>query len=491
MIVKDEAHCIKECLLSVAAFCDEMIVVDTGSTDGTEGIAESMGAKVLHFPWIDDFSAARNFGLAAAAGDWILTLDADERLENGEVFLREIRDPKIEGLNVRMTSAREDGTDINWLLLRAFRNRPQNRFENRIHEQAVHTVAKSMKQYGTRLLASKTVIRHIGYLAEVTDQKAKDERNLRIFAKALEDDPRNHYMICKYVECLLKVGDLERARRELDRGYEIIRSLDPKDLKLSATAPDICARLANALFKEGKIEEAREAAEWGRKATVSSLRLETVIGDLEMARGDFDGAAAAYRRALNYEKSDRIDAATVQSVRLFPRLGLVRALLGGEKPDEALKVSAEAYGLLPQDSHSVRSHADVLFRKGDIGQAIKVLNDYLKTHTDDGAAWYDLGNLLFRTRHYPQAMNCLARAEKAFENPKPAKLVQGECLLNMGRMPDARAVFECYPEEPVSQAAILLIEEIASGISNTAPPSDPAVQREWRRIRENLIKTVN
>ncbi len=491
MIAKDEAHCIKECLASVAPYCVEMIVVDTGSTDDTPALAESMGAKVLHFPWIDDFSAARNFGLAAAKGDWILTIDADERLVNGDVFLEEIRDPKIEGLNVRMTSVREDGTNINWLLLRAFRNRPENRFENRIHEQAVHTVMKSIKVHGTRLLNANTVVRHVGYLEEVADQKSKDERNLRIFAKALEDDPGNHYLICKYAELLTKLGETQRARAELERGYEIIRGLDPKEVKLSATAPDMCARLANSLSKQGRIDEADEVAEWGREATISSLRLESVIGDLRMMRRDFGGAAEAYRRALKYEKSVGIEAATVASLSLLPRLGLVRALIAQEDLDESLKVSTEAYGRFPQDTNSVRSHADVLFRKGDVGQAVRILNDYVRSHAEDGPAWYDLGNLLFLTRHYPQAINCLSRAEKLFENPKPAKLLQGECLLHMGRFPDARNAFESYPQDPVSQAGSLLIDEILSGVPNMTPPLDPAVSKEWRRIRENLFKTVN
>ena len=66
------------CLNSLSPVADEMIVVDTGSTDKTKEIAEAFGARIYDFEWIDDFSAARNYSLSQAQGDWILVMDADE-----------------------------------------------------------------------------------------------------------------------------------------------------------------------------------------------------------------------------------------------------------------------------------------------------------------------------------------------------------------------------------------------------------------------------
>ena len=78
MIVKNEEKHLVKCLKSVRDVVDEMIIVDTGSTDKTIDIARVFGAKVFDFPWTGDFSAARNHSLAQATGDWILVLDADE-----------------------------------------------------------------------------------------------------------------------------------------------------------------------------------------------------------------------------------------------------------------------------------------------------------------------------------------------------------------------------------------------------------------------------
>lgn len=81
MIVKNEEDWLAGCLESVKGLVSEIIIVDTGSSDNTKKIAEDAGAKVFEFAWVDDFAAARNFSISKASGDWILVLDADERLD--------------------------------------------------------------------------------------------------------------------------------------------------------------------------------------------------------------------------------------------------------------------------------------------------------------------------------------------------------------------------------------------------------------------------
>lgn len=80
MIVKNEERNLERCLASAQPYVDEIVIVDTGSEDGTIAIAEKYGAIIKHFPWCDDFAAARNHSIAAANGKWILVLDADEEL---------------------------------------------------------------------------------------------------------------------------------------------------------------------------------------------------------------------------------------------------------------------------------------------------------------------------------------------------------------------------------------------------------------------------
>src|SRR5438477_6471542 len=85
MIVKNEAANLRRALASVGPVADELVVVDTGSTDDSAAVAAELGARVAHFAWCDDFAAARNAALALASGAWILSLDADEELDPASV----------------------------------------------------------------------------------------------------------------------------------------------------------------------------------------------------------------------------------------------------------------------------------------------------------------------------------------------------------------------------------------------------------------------
>lgn len=82
MIVKNEAYFLARCLTAVKDYVDEIILVDTGSTDNTKSIAAQFTDKIYDFEWIDDFSAARNYALDRASCAWILVLDADEWMED-------------------------------------------------------------------------------------------------------------------------------------------------------------------------------------------------------------------------------------------------------------------------------------------------------------------------------------------------------------------------------------------------------------------------
>ncbi len=200
MIVRNEEKNIRRALEWGKGIVHEQIVVDTGSEDRTVEIAIELGATVFHFPWIDDFSAAKNFAIEQAKGDWIIFLDADEyclqesiskiipillKIENG-IF--EIEKPHA----VRSSLVNLDdkgqifstGTQE-----RFFRNIPTVRYQNRIHE-SLH------KLDGNELIvvdASKElVIYHTGYTRQTYNETDKLERNIRILRNELEEQPENY-----------------------------------------------------------------------------------------------------------------------------------------------------------------------------------------------------------------------------------------------------------------------------------------------------------
>ena len=138
VIAKNEEAMIADCLDSARPFVDEMVVVDTGSTDRTVEIAEAHGARVLHFEWINDFAAARNFAIDNATSDWILMLDADERLapESGPLLpsAAEGIPNGYFGFCVQIENKVQNRSMAHYMT-RYFPRHPGLRFVGRIHEE--------------------------------------------------------------------------------------------------------------------------------------------------------------------------------------------------------------------------------------------------------------------------------------------------------------------------------------------------------------------
>lgn len=180
LISKNEENNIGKCLEGIKSIADEIIVVDTGSSDNTINIAKSFEAKVIEHEWKNDFSEARNVSLDAANSQWILFLDCDEEItkDNGLKIKKLIKNSKKEGYYFKlmnMAGGEVIGTSI---VFRLFRNRKEYRFKGRIHEQIVGEIQKrkginSIGTMGINLI-------HYGYDPKITDIKKKSLRNLEI-----------------------------------------------------------------------------------------------------------------------------------------------------------------------------------------------------------------------------------------------------------------------------------------------------------------------
>ena len=184
LIAKDEAVSIGRCLESVEGVVDEMIVVDTGSTDETAEIAARHGARVLSFPWTDDFGAARNHGLMHCRGDWILSLDADERLDPGtKLYVRQAAaTPNVDLWYLRLLNLYPDGeSGAEVRLVRLFRRTPGMHYVGRIHEQLMQNLDDAVAGH------SQALIHHDGYNPAVMEKKQKIARNMRLLELGLKD----------------------------------------------------------------------------------------------------------------------------------------------------------------------------------------------------------------------------------------------------------------------------------------------------------------
>ena len=193
MIVKDEEECLGRCLDSVKALADEMIIVDTGSSDRTVEIAESYGAKIYHHPWQGSFSEARNYGLQFATGDWILQLDADEALEPSDIpAIREaVQSDAYNAIFVALLNDTPEGWAKHYFQ-RIFR-RGKARYEGIVHNQLVF----EGKQLNTEIR-----IYHWGYNLSLKKMREKYKRTEALLARQIEETPQNAFAWQNYLRVL-------------------------------------------------------------------------------------------------------------------------------------------------------------------------------------------------------------------------------------------------------------------------------------------------
>ncbi|MGL5353727.1 MAG: glycosyltransferase [Clostridium sp.] len=213
LIVKNEEKNLIRCLMSINNIADEIIVVDTGSTDNTIEMARSLGAKVIESKWKNDFSDARNTSLQYATKDWILFLDADEEIpcNDGEKLKLILNDPKnshIEGLYLRLVNIIDGNNVGDSVVFRAFKNDSDYRFVGKMHEQIINSV---QDKKGTESIGSTDVnILHYGYDPSLCDQSKKCERNINLLL-SYEDKDKDGYYYYSLGNEYTRTGSFENA----------------------------------------------------------------------------------------------------------------------------------------------------------------------------------------------------------------------------------------------------------------------------------------
>lgn len=290
MIVKDEEANLARALASVAGIFEQIVVVDTGSTDGTRTIAAQHGADVIDFPWVDDFSAARNASLKAARGNWIVVMDADEILR--AEFVTRIK-PRLMsdgrgGLAVRLRNMHPDGRLMGESqVLRIFHNHPDVHFTGRIHE----SVAASVEASGARITVLPDIVfDHFGYTKEEHLRKGKHQRNLSLLRLAQQERPADpsvwyHLGLQHY-----SVGDLDAARPLFQRVVTFHAG--------STLAGTTASKLADLLCRQDRPGEAWRVAHDFANAVVGGVDCRFVVGRAALQAGDGTAAATVARALL-------------------------------------------------------------------------------------------------------------------------------------------------------------------------------------------------
>lgn len=293
MIVKNEEKNLRDCLLCVRDLVDEMIVVDTGSSDRTKEIAAEMGAKVFDFPWVDSFAAARNEAIGHATGDWIFWLDADDRMDeaNRQKLKRLFDNIGLENtaydMKCRCVGAFPGDTETIVDHVRLFRNDPRIRWKYRVHEQ----ILRALRQAGAEVRFSDVEIQHVGYVdAEL--KKRKQQRDLRLLLMSDAEEPNDPFILFNLASSYLELGQPNDALLYAQRSLELS---DPSD----SIVRKLYSMLARAHRLLAQPAQAIVACTNGRTHYLDDPELLIVEAWAREDLSDFAGAEFCLRRLID------------------------------------------------------------------------------------------------------------------------------------------------------------------------------------------------
>ncbi|MCF6093305.1 glycosyltransferase [Microaerobacter geothermalis] len=297
MIVKNEEKVLHRCLENVKGTVDEIVIVDTGSTDRTVEIAEKEGARVFYMEWENDFAKARNTAIEHARGKWILILDADEFLlqEEGKLLRQHIEEnPSFDAFFLQCVSyygleKKRLGSSVN-PSVRVFRNLPGYRYKGRIHEQIADPIFKANPKAKFQFLDIQ--IKHDGYLLEVVHEKSKSERNIKILEKELEDTPDECFHRYNMAVEYIRIMKYERALEELRKAKNLT------DIKKISYGHIIVKREIDCLEYLGRIDEAIKVCEQAITDFPDYPDLYLSKGVFHYLRKEWDQAEVAFLNAL-------------------------------------------------------------------------------------------------------------------------------------------------------------------------------------------------
>lgn len=435
MIAKNEGHRIGKCLESVQGLVDEIVVVDTGSTDNTMDVVKEYGAVTGYFEWCDDFAAARNASIELATGDWIMWLDPDDVLPSEcHAKIREVMRAGLGKKKAYYWMLDDRGYEpVRCLQMRLFPNLPGVKFTMPIHEQ----VTPSLAEMGVTCEITDIRVEHYGYSSpEVVTEK--QNRYLRIMQSWLEKHPddyivRSHAAMTYYIQ-----GKLDEAmvlyQQILDEGQA------HKDRNL-VIETNTMLYLGRCWMRKKEYEKALpyllEAQKLDDQYAITNLTL----GECYTRMGRHHEALDALEQAHRYEDQVTFSATDMTagkySIRFFK--GQNYEALG--QLQEAVLWYLQAGEVAPKRGDALGRLSGVYRQLGHTSKAIEALDEALKRDPENAQHRFNRGTFYLEQGNETEAVQWFKRALES--DPDMA-----EPYLNLGyvmrRSGDLKAAEDMY-----------------------------------------------
>ncbi|BAB76556.1 tetratricopeptide repeat protein [Anabaena sp. FACHB-709] len=371
MIVKNEAAILPKCLSSVVNVVNEIVVLDTGSQDGTPHIARQFGAEVYDFVWCNDFSIARNTALKYVTGDWVLVLDADETLTPGIVPHLKNAIASEEYLLVNLVRQEVGAEQSPYSLVsRLFRNHPAIRFERPYHalvDDSVSAILQKEPQWQIGYLQGVAIL-HAGYQKSAIAQNNKYAKAQTTMEGFLATHPHDPYVCSKLGALYVETGKIDKGMELLKRGinacqeeYEILYELH--------------YHLGIAYNRLKNPQQAITHYQTAIKLPIyPMLKLGAYnnLGSLLKASGDLNGAKKTYETAL------KIDSNFATG---HYNLGMICKAMG--LFTEAIACYQKAIKLKPSYAEAYQNLGVVQLKVGNVPASITAFKNAIILHEQD------------------------------------------------------------------------------------------------------------
>ncbi|SHE28416.1 TPR domain-containing glycosyltransferase [Desulforamulus putei] len=483
MIVKNEERNLPRCLNSVKDCVDEIVIVDTGSNDNTVKIAEQFGAKIFHYQWNEDFAAARNYSLDKATGDWILYLDADEELEpNCCERLRALaRTSLYEAYFFQIINLTDGNDPLKHINVRMFRNKPEYRFEGKLHEQIISSItAKGSQQ---PVVNSGICIIHYGYLASEFLAKNKAVRNHRINRRLVDDDPNNPFYLYSLGGSCVNLNDLEGAIAHYRKALQHV------NLR-AMYAPSIFISLISCLLKTGRLAEAVEYMEQCKANYPDYVDIHFVEGEFYHQLGHISRAIPCFEKCLQLGEQLTGKYTSRTGVGSFlPNFKLAEIYRDEGDLKKALQYQIEGLKRKNSDMNQYITLAQILKKSLGSGQLVyETLKANVK-HKDKVTERMMLARMLYEIEEYDLAATLFSELPA---KKKEVAYYKAMACMRTGRFDEALQNLKQIREPHLYEK---VIEELLIAQWTSTPPMDTLPYLEQDTVLDQeycqILKSIN
>ncbi|MFT9495194.1 tetratricopeptide repeat-containing glycosyltransferase family 2 protein, partial [Anaerosolibacter sp.] len=406
VITKNEEKNLSRCIQSVKDIVDEIIIVDTGSTDDTVKIAESYGAKVLYYPWDDSFSEAKNFAFRQAAGEWILTMDADEEVNalDKEKICSLLKNDDIDIYLFQTLSyvGKYPGVDTaSNLNIRLIRNHKGYQYIGAIHEQICNFNQDVIDK--SKVKIEKIIVYHYGYLDSAAKEKNKPGRNMRILEKILEGNPHNNFHLFNMGNEYLRLNKYKMALKYYKRAY---RDFAPE----LAHSPKLLFKLITTLDVLNRYDEEMEILKAGLAYYPKFVDLEYMRACLFHKLKKYTLAIKGFKKCVSMETPPLHlqNINEVEGYRSYFALGEIHSELGDY--EEAYRYYIETIKAKPNFYLPLQRIAENLLKTGYDTQRVRSKLEKFFEKNLNGGAYGKLGEIFYSLRKYEIAADYFLKA---------------------------------------------------------------------------------